>query len=258
MITIANLQKSFGSLDVLEGIDLTFPKGKATAILGPNASGKTTLLKCILGLVRPDDGEITVKGEPIGQSDRYRRWIGYMPQIAQFPENLTAQQVLTMIIDLREEEPTRKDELIETLRLSTEMEKQLKTLSGGTRQKVSAVIALMFDPDIIILDEPTAGLDPLSSSVLKDYVQEEKKRGKTLLLTSHIMSEIEEMADRVAYLLNGQIQYDGTLDELTEKAGEMRLERAVARMMENGTSKDSSVTSSGASEQPTSAPEEKV
>ncbi len=239
MITLSNIHKSFGSLHVLRGLDLTFREGEVTAILGPNASGKTTLLKCILGLVGPDDGTITVKDIPLSGSERYRRWIGYMPQIAQFPENLTVKQVLAMIEDLREEEPVRKEELIKSLRLEPELKKPLKTLSGGTRQKVSAVIALMFDPDIIILDEPTAGLDPLSSSVLKDHIQAEKKRGKTLLLTSHIMSEIEELSDRVVYLLEGQIQYDGSVKKLTEESGEVRLERAVARMMQNGHAKPS-------------------
>lgn len=232
MITISNLHKSFGALHVLRGLDLEFREGEVTAILGPNASGKTTLLKSILGLVNPDEGAITVKDITLNGNADYRRWIGYMPQTPRYPENLTVRQVLTMIEDLRDDAASRREEFVEPLRLTSELDKPLKTLSGGTRQKVSAVIALMFDPDIIILDEPTAGLDPLSSSVLKDFILEEKRCGKTVLLTSHIMSEIEELADRVVYLLEGKIRFDGSVEELTSNAGEVRLERAIARLME--------------------------
>ncbi len=111
------------------------------------------------------------------------------------------------------------------------MNKPLKTLSGGTRQKVNVILSLMFDPELLILDEPTAGLDPVSSSLFKDRILEEKQKGKTIIITSHIMSEIQEMADTILYLLDGQIFFDGPVDELIKQSGEKNLERAIAKMM---------------------------
>jgi Cu-processing system ATP-binding protein len=234
MIVIRNLKKSFGKLAVLRGLDLEIAEGEVTAILGPNAAGKSTLLKSILGLVTPDAGEIEVCGELLDGSPEYRRIIGYMPQNARFPENLTGRQVLEMIADVRNTGQTPDLSLVEPLRLESELDKPLKTLSGGTRQKVSAVITFMFDPKIIILDEPTAGLDPVSSSVLKDRILDEKRRGKTIVLTSHIMAEVEELAGRVVYLLDGAIRFDHDVALLKRQTGETRLERALAQLMTGG------------------------
>jgi Cu-processing system ATP-binding protein len=231
MIEIRNLHKAFGKLHVLQGIDLDIGEGEITAILGPNAAGKSTLLKTVLGLVKADRGTIDVCGVRINGTPEYRRMIGYMPQNARFPENLTARQVLAMVRDIRQEPAASEEGLIEAFRLGTELDKPLKTLSGGTRQKVSAVITFMFDPRIIILDEPTAGLDPVASSLLKDRILLEKERGKTVILTSHIMSEVDELAGRIVYLLDGRIHFDHQTEALKAATGEQRLERALARMM---------------------------
>jgi len=189
------------------------------------------LIKCLLGLDKYDSGDITIKDFKLNGDWSYRNQIGYMPQIARFPENLTASEVITMISDLRTGSATQAEELISYFRLSGEMEKPLKTLSGGTRQKVNAIVSLMFNPDILILDEPTAGLDPVSSSLLKDKIHAEKAAGKTVIITSHIMSEIQELADTILYLLDGKIFFDGPVNELIEQTGEKNLERAIAKMM---------------------------
>ncbi|MEP0547287.1 MAG: ABC transporter ATP-binding protein [Rhodothermales bacterium] len=231
LVEVTGLEKSFGALRVLDGVDLRLRPGRVTAVVGPNGSGKTTLIKSILGLVRPDGGRVVFDGEEVGRDEAYRRRIGYMPQAARFPENLTAREVLTMLRDLRGNPTATDDDLIGALRLEPELDKPLRTLSGGTRQKVNAAVAFLFRPDLVILDEPTAGLDPVASSALKDKVRAAQATGTTFLLTSHIMSELEELADDVAFLLDGRVRFQGTADELKARGGHDRLERALAHLM---------------------------
>lgn len=231
MIRLNQIEKKFGKFEVLKGISLNIEPGKITAIVGPNGSGKTTIIKTILGLVKPDDGDILINEKSILGDFLYRKDIGYMPQTASFPENLTVKEVIRMICDLRNVKMNLNDYLINKLNLSAELGKQIKNLSGGNKQKVSALIALMFDPSIIILDEPTAGLDPVSSSHFKEIILDEKKKGKTIILTSHIMSEIEEMADHIIFLLEGKICFDGSVLSLLTYKGESKLEKAIANMM---------------------------
>jgi Cu-processing system ATP-binding protein len=247
MITITDLHKSFGRLQVLRGVSLEIRRGEVTAVLGPNASGKTTLMKSVLGLVRPDAGTIRVGGQPVEGAHAYRRMIGYVPQNPRFPENLTVAQVLAMIGDLRGTREGTDRELFERFGLAAFLDRPLKVLSGGTRQKVSAVLAFLFDPDVVILDEPTAGLDPISSSSLKDKILAEKRRGKTIVLTSHVLSEVEELADRIVYLLDGRIRYDGSVRHLIATTGEPTLERAVAAFLRTGGRLDGPLLSSDGS-----------
>jgi Cu-processing system ATP-binding protein len=231
MISIFSLTKTFGRLEVLRGADLTIERGRVTAIMGPNGAGKTTLIKSILGLTRPDGGRILFDGERVAGDEHYRSRIGYMPQIARFPENLSATELLSMLRSLRGRGARIDDELITRFGLEAELEKPLRTLSGGTRQKVNAVAAFLFDPDVLILDEPTAGLDPVSSSVLKDKILAAREDGKTFILTSHILSELEELADDVAFLLDGVVRYAGPVSDLKKATRQLNLERAVAQMM---------------------------
>jgi Cu-processing system ATP-binding protein len=231
MISICSLTKTFGRLEVLRGADLTIERGRVTAIMGPNGAGKTTLIKSILGLTRPDGGRILFDGERVAGDEHYRSRIGYMPQIARFPENLSATELLSMLRSLRGRGARIDDELITRFGLEAELEKPLRTLSGGTRQKVNAVAAFLFDPDVLILDEPTAGLDPVSSSVLKDKILAAREDGKTFILTSHILSELEELADDVAFLLDGVVRYAGPVSDLKKATRQLNLERAVAQMM---------------------------
>jgi Cu-processing system ATP-binding protein len=236
MIELRNCEKRFGALTVLNGINLRFEAGSVTAVLGPNGSGKTTLMKTILGLVRPDKGEILIRGESVLGTAQYRNIIGYMPQIARFQDNLTARELIQMLCDIREHPPgSREEELCTLFNLTMYLDKSLKNLSGGTRQKVNAVLAFMFSPQILMLDEPTAGLDPISASIFKDLVMAERESGRTILLTSHIMSEVHELADTIVFLLEGNVYFQGTPSELLAKAGESTLERAIARLLSNST-----------------------
>lgn len=231
MIHIAGLQKSFGKLEVLRGIDLQLARGRVTAILGPNGAGKTTLIKMILGLARPDAGCICVDGHVVDGDPYYRARIGYMAQTARLPENLTAAELLGLMKDLRGSSASTDEELVDSLGLDGELSKAMRTLSGGTRQKVNAVLAFLFRPDLLVLDEPTAGLDPVASSTLKDRILEVRGEGRTVLVTSHILSELEELADDVVFLLEGRIRFAGPLDALKLATRQRTLERAIARIM---------------------------
>ncbi len=232
MIKIENLKKSFGELQALKGMDLHIPEGQTTGIVGPNGSGKTTLIKSILGLVKPDSGTIEVNNIKLNGNWEYRQDIGYMPQVARYPENMKVYELFDFIEGLRNREPVFKDELIGQFNLKPELEKSLRVLSGGNRQKVGATLAMMFDPKILFFDEPTAGLDPGASFKFKEWVKNETKKGKTILITSHIMSELEQLVDYVVFILEGKIRYYGTMKNLLEENREERLEGAIARMME--------------------------
>lgn len=233
MIEIENVKKSFGQLDVLKGMSLTIPKGQATGIVGPNGAGKTTLIKTILGLVKADSGLIKVNGRPLDKDGVYRKNIGYMPQVARYPENMIVYELFDFIKGLRDQDPVYEEELIEQFALGPELEKSLRNLSGGNRQKVGATLAMMFNPDILFFDEPTAGLDPRSSHKFKKRVDNEKKNGKTVIITSHIMSELEQLVDHVVFILDGNIRYYGSMENLLKESNETRLEAAIASMMDD-------------------------
>lgn len=231
MIRIVGLEKSFKKLEVLKGVHFEIRPGTITAIIGPNGSGKSTIIKTILGLVKPDKGELFVKEEKLNGGSTYKKNIGYMPQSARFPENLKLDELIGMVKDLRRNPADCDEELFTHFELEKEYQKPVRTLSGGTRQKVNAYIAFMFNPDILILDEPTAGLDPISSSFLKDKIMKEKGNGKTIILTSHIMSELEELSEKIVFLLDGKICFEGSAEELRINTGEDKLERSIAQIM---------------------------
>lgn len=232
MISIQKLRKDFDARTVLNELDLEIPAGQATGIVGPNGSGKTTTIKALLGLVKPTSGNILIDGKSIEGEWEYRSKIGYMPQIARYPENMTIGELFQFIKSMRDSDTNRDRELLEYFDLDNEIDKRMHALSGGMRQKVGAILAMMFDPEILIFDEPTAGLDPKSSVQFKKLVHEEKAKGKTVLLTSHIMSEIEELTDHLIFMVEGNIRYNGSMRELMERQQEQRLEGAVAKMME--------------------------
>ncbi len=232
MITIKNLKKRFGKLTVLNDVDLKIERSRITAIVGPNSAGKSTLIKSILGLVKPDSGDIFVEENRLNGDWRYRKDIGYMPQIAQYPENLKVREILDMLKDLRQTSDALDESLIEAFGLESEMNKPFGALSGGTRQKVSAVIAFIFNPQILILDEPSAGLDPVSSLKLKQKILAKKQEGKTLILTTHLMAEVEAMAENIVLLMDGRVLFQGDAEALRKASGRYDLEEAIANLLE--------------------------
>ncbi|MEQ1744678.1 MAG: ABC transporter ATP-binding protein [Saprospiraceae bacterium] len=236
MLQVQHVSKTFGRLEVLKKVHLSFERGQAVAVIGPNGSGKTTLIKSILGMVVPEQGSIIFQGHAIGQDAQYRRHIGYMPQIGRYPDNMQIGQLFDMMRDLRKGSETALDEeLVHAYRLPEIYQKTMRTLSGGTRQKVSAALAFLFSPPVMILDEPTAGLDPLSAEILKEKVRREKQRDKLFIITSHIMSDLEELATDVLYLVEGRVVFFKTLEALQSETKEERLGRAIARIMQTAT-----------------------
>jgi Cu-processing system ATP-binding protein len=230
MVEIVDLHKKFGKNNVLNGVDLSINEGGIFAVLGPNGSGKTTIIKSILGMVIPDNGTIKVFNTNIKKNSDYRSKIDYLPQIANFPSNLKVIELIKMIKDLREQ--TNNDQkLIETFNLQPFLNKKLGTLSGGTKQKVNLVLTFMFDSPIVILDEPTTGLDPISLIRLKELIAVEKKKGKAILITSHIMSFVEEVADQIVFILEGKIYFKGSIEELKTKTEQNDFEHAIANIL---------------------------
>lgn len=230
MITIENLYKKFGKVEVLNKLQLDIKKGGVFAVLGPNGSGKTTLIKSILGMVIPNKGTITINNENILKKHEYRNNINYLPQIANFPNNLTVKELINLVKNLRVKS-TQDTELVELFGLTPFLNQKLGNLSGGTRQKVNIVLTFMFDSPITILDEPTTGLDPISLIHLKDIIRKEKNSGKTILITSHIMSFVEEIADQIVFLLDGKIYFKGSIAELQKETNQQNLETAIATIL---------------------------
>ncbi|MDO9375700.1 MAG: ABC transporter ATP-binding protein [Ferruginibacter sp.] len=232
MIEIKNIRKKFGKLTALDNVSVSFKRGECIALLGPNGSGKTTLIKSLLGMVVPDSGTIHFDHELITGKWRYRSRLGYMPQIGRYPENMTIAQVLDMMKDIRKKEHQQYDEdLVKSFGLNNLMQKKMRTLSGGTTQKVSASLAFLFKPDVLILDEPTAGLDPLSSELLKQKIIKEKQAGKLILITSHVLSELDDLVTEVFYMQEGKLAFHKKLAVLREETGEHKLSKAIAKLM---------------------------
>jgi Cu-processing system ATP-binding protein len=237
MIQLSHIYKKFRKLQVLNDISAEFGKGDVISLIGPNGSGKTTLIKCILGIVKPDRGNIYVNGELINGDPSYRANIGYMPQIGRYPDNMKVGQLFDMIKSTRKG-ASIDNELVFKFNIPGISQKPMRTLSGGTRQKVSAALAFLFNPSILILDEPTAGLDPLSSEILKEKIIAAREEGKLVLITSHILSDLEDLTTHIMYLQDGTVQFLKDMETLREETGELKLSRAIARVMKNNLNKD--------------------
>lgn len=231
MISIKKVNKNFGKLQALLSVDLDLSMKKSYALVGPNGSGKTTLIKSILGLVIPSEGEITFNGKSIARDWKYRENIGYMPQMGRYPENMTIGQLVDMMKNIRNDSRALDDSMIDEFKLYKIFDKRMHTLSGGTRQKVSAALAFLFNPDVLILDEPTAGLDPISVEVLKEKIIEEKARGKLLIISSHILSDLDELTTDMIYIYEGTVHYNNTIVALKEETQEKKLGKAIATMI---------------------------
>jgi Cu-processing system ATP-binding protein len=233
MLESTCLSKSFGKFKALNSVSVRLEAGQAVSLLGPNGSGKTTFLKCILGLVIPDSGNLTFKGQSILGTWDYRRHIGYMPQIRRYPDNMQVGQVFDMVREVRRDTFVHLDnDLVEAYAVDKFAHKTMRTLSGGTLQKVSACLAFMFDPQVLVLDEPTAGLDPSASEILKEKVLAEKAKGKLVLVTSHILSDLEEITTDVMYIIEGNIQFYQPIEQLKARTGEGKLNRALAQVIQ--------------------------
>ena len=233
MIKIKNLTKKFNKFTALQNIDLECKKGHSIAFIGPNGCGKTTLIKCILGLNVVESGDILVNGNSVKNDFLYREKIGYMPQIGKYPENMTIGQTIKMIQDNRKNVENIDTELLEAFELPKLYDKKMSTLSGGTTQKVSAVLAFMFHPEIIILDEPTAGLDPLASEILKNKIIEERKNGKLIIITSHLLSELDDMVNEIVFINEGKILVHQSVEDLKTETQQTKISDAITNILKN-------------------------
>ena len=231
MIEIKGLHKEFGKLEVLHNVNLSFQQGECIALIGPNGCGKTTLIKSILGMVIPGRGTILVKGQDIRKGVEYRRHIGYMPQIGRYPDNMSIGQVIDMIKEIRHSKETLDEELLEAFQSKKIFDKRMRTLSGGTTQKVSATLAFLFDPDVLILDEPTAGLDPLASEILKEKIISEKQKGKLILITSHLLSELDDLITHLIFMQDGKVHFHQSIEDLRKLTGEEKISKAIAQIL---------------------------
>jgi len=232
MIEINDLCMSYGKFTALREVNLKLEKGQVIALMGPNGSGKSTLLKSVLGLVVPDSGSIRVDGKDIKDKYIYRKNIGYMPQIANYPENLKVKELFHIVKDIRTDKYDKDEDLLLKFKINEISEKYFGQLSGGYKQRVTAAIAFLFDPQILILDEPTASLDPFSTEILKSKILDSKKADKLIIISTHIISEMDELADRILYLLDGKVNLDMSVKEIKNGSGE-KLGKAITRVLQN-------------------------
>ncbi len=231
MIQLKNISKHFGKLKALDSVTTICEKSECIALIGPNGCGKTTLIKTILGMVVPDSGSITFKGDNILKHWQYRDQIGYMPQMGRYPDNMTIGQVLGMMKDIRGKSEGLDEDLIKAFSVQNLLNKRMGTLSGGTIQKVSAALAFLFNPSVLILDEPTAGLDPVASELFKEKILAEKDKGKLVLITSHILSDLDDLVTRIIYMQDGKLIFHKSIEELRQDTGEERLVKSIAQVM---------------------------
>ena len=232
MIEARDICKTFGRVRALDGFSATMRAVHAYSLIVPNGSGKTTFIKCLLGTVIPDSGIVTIDHESLLANPMLRARIGYMPQIGRYPDNMRVGQLFDMLHEIRRGTSSSRDEdLMHAFAIDKIASKPMRTLSGGTRQRVSACVAFLFNPDVLVLDEPTAGLDPVSVEILKEKVMTERNKGKLILLTSHILSDLDEITTDVMFLIEGKLRFSKPIDALRTECGEDKLGKLIARFM---------------------------
>ena len=222
VIVTDGLRKTYGAVEALKGVSLSVHRGEIFGLLGQNGAGKSTLLKILLGIVRKTDGEATLLGEPAGRSD-IRKRVGYLPEDHQFPQYHTAASLLHFYGQLygmpRSERKRKIPDVLETVGIRKRMDYKLRTYSKGMKQRLGIAQAIFHDPDVIFLDEPTDGVDPVGRRELRELFEKLRDEGKTVFVNSHLLGEVELMCDRVAILQRGDMVRLGTVAELTKQEG---------------------------------------
>ena len=218
-IEIEGLQKTYGKIQAVKGISMRVERGEIFGFLGPNGAGKTTTIRCMLDVIRPTVGTIRVLNLD-AQRDTYElhQHIGYLPGDVRLPGSMTGKQVINYFSRLQGREPVLLNDLV--ARFDVEMKRPLKGYSKGMRQKIGIVLAFMCDPEVLILDEPTSGLDPLLQRAFNEFLLQEQGRGKTIFMSSHIMSDVEKVCQRVAVIRQGEIVTIEEVEKLRQKAGQ--------------------------------------
>ena len=230
MITIRHLSKRFASQVALEGVSFDVRKGEAFALLGPNGSGKTTLLKSIAGLVSPSSGSIVVHGFDLARkSCEARREMCYLPQQAAFCEHLRVREVVQFFAELRRVPRARVREVLERLDCAAYADRFVSELSGGMQQRLGIAVACLPQARVLLLDEPTASLDPESAAGVRGLIAELKRGGTTIVFASHMLADVETLADRVAILVSGRVLAVDTVDALRRQSQAPRELRVILR-----------------------------
>jgi ABC-2 type transport system ATP-binding protein len=219
VIVIDTLHKSYGKIQAVKGISMRVERGEIFGFLGPNGAGKTTTIRCMLDVIRPTSGTLRVLGLD-AQRDKMElhRHIGYLPGDVRLPGQMTGKQIINYFSRLQGRQPVLLDDLV--ARFDVEIKRPLKGYSKGMRQKIGIVLAFMCDPDVLILDEPTSGLDPLLQRTFNEFLLQEQARGKTIFMSSHIMSDVEKVCQRVAVIRQGEIVTIEEVEKLRQKAGQ--------------------------------------
>ena len=231
-VLVRNLGKTYGStfgkgFRALDGVTLEVGRGQVFGLLGPNGAGKTTLVKILLGLVRKTDGEAQLFGEPVGNAQARRR-VGYLPEAHRLPPYLTGRQMLELFgsmcgcerVDVRRRLP----ELVDLVGMREALDRKIREYSKGMTQRIGLAQAMIHEPDVIILDEPTDGVDPVGRAAVRQIVQGLKERGATVFINSHLLQEVELVCDRVMIMVRGKVVREGAIDELTPRTGRYRFE----------------------------------
>ncbi|MDR1643784.1 MAG: ABC transporter ATP-binding protein [Clostridiales bacterium] len=220
VIQTIQLTKNFGKATALAGVDLSVKEGEVHAFLGPNGAGKSTTIRCLLGILRATSGTVQIFGQDAWKNSvELHKRLAYVPGDVNLWDNLTGGEVIDLFMSMRgkgnSDEAARREKFLQ--RFELDPAKKCRTYSKGNRQKVALVAAFASDVELYILDEPTSGLDPLLEKVFTDCVLEIKKAGKTVLLSSHIMSEVEKLADRVSIIKEGKVVLNGTMSEISAR-----------------------------------------
>ena len=216
-ISTRGLAKRYGQIEALAGLTMTIPRGAVFGFLGPNGAGKTTAVKLLLGLARPSGGHAEILGQPVGERSSRRR-VGYLPELFRYQSWLTAREVLALHCELggidRSAWSREIEDALAVVGLSDRGSTRVGTFSKGMQQRLGLGVALLGDPELVLLDEPTSALDPIGRHDVREIIRTLKDRGMTVFLNSHLLSEVEQVCDRVTIIDHGKVVADGTLDEL--------------------------------------------
>ena len=219
MVSVKSLVKSFGELKAVDGVSFEVAKGTCFGLLGPNGAGKSTAISMIVGTLVPDSGQVTIDGQSIkGETDPLRRKIGYVPQELALFDDLNCTQNLSFFGSLyglsKSEIQQKSKEILDIVGLTDRAKEPIKNFSGGMKRRLNIAVALVHSPELLVLDEPTVGVDPQSRNAIFDVLEKLKVQGMTLIYTSHYMEEVERMCDQIAIIDAGKVMIEGTLEQL--------------------------------------------
>jgi len=217
MITLKDVTKKYGKFTAVDNLNLEIEEGDSFGFLGPNGAGKTTTILMAVGILRPTYGEIKVFDKDIRREIEIKKRIGVVSEQQYLYNDMTAFEYLNFFAELYDVDSDKVNEILDYMRLSDVKNKLLKEYSKGMRQKISVARAVLHDPDILILDEPAYGLDPKGVKEVRDLILTEKKKGKTIFISSHILTEIEKVCDNVGIIDKGKLVFEGKMDELKRK-----------------------------------------